>query len=48
MPKTGPLAKQNIKDRYNGTNDPVANKMLKKIRSRDEEEEEMINLADEQ
>ena len=28
MPKTGPLAKQNIKDRYYGVNDPVANKML--------------------
>lgn len=30
MPKTGPLAKQNIKDRYYGQNDPVAEKILKK------------------
>lgn len=28
MPKTGPLANQNIKDRYYGVNDPVANAML--------------------
>mmetsp|Transcript_45368 Transcript_45368/g.89197 ORF Transcript_45368/g.89197 Transcript_45368/m.89197 type:complete len:363 (+) Transcript_45368:62-1150(+) len=28
MPKEGPLAKQNIKDRYFGQNDPVAEKML--------------------
>lgn len=28
MPKTGPLAQQNIKDRYYGHNDPVADKML--------------------
>jgi pre-mRNA-splicing factor RBM22/SLT11 len=30
MPETGDLSVQNIKDRYHGTNDPVANKMLKK------------------
>lgn len=28
MPTTGPLAKQNIKDRFYGVNDPVAEKML--------------------
>ena len=28
MPTTGDLAKQNIKDRYYGTNDPVAHKMM--------------------
>lgn len=28
MPTAGPLSKQNIKDRYYGTNDPVAEKML--------------------
>lgn len=28
MPNDGPLAEQNIKDRYFGQNDPVANKML--------------------
>lgn len=28
MPKTGPLANQNIKDRYFGQNDPVAEKMM--------------------
>eukprot|EP00891_Asterochloris_glomerata_P001996 jgi/Astpho2/1996/Aster-00504 len=28
MPTSGPLAKQNIKDRYYGVNDPVAEKML--------------------
>lgn len=28
MPTTGPLAEQNIRDRYYGTNDPVAEKML--------------------
>jgi hypothetical protein len=28
MPITGELADQNIKDRYYGVNDPVANKML--------------------
>lgn len=28
MPKSGPLANQNIKDRYYGVNDPVANAML--------------------
>jgi len=30
MPKEGPLAKQNIKDRYFGNNDPVAEKMMKR------------------
>lgn len=30
MPTTGPLSEQNIRDRYYGTNDPVAQKMLKK------------------
>lgn len=30
MPTTGPLAKQNIKDRYYGQNDPVAEKILRK------------------
>lgn len=28
MPKTGPLSKQSIKDRYYGVNDPVAQKVL--------------------
>lgn len=27
MPTSGPLAEQNIKDRYFGVNDPVANKV---------------------
>jgi pre-mRNA-splicing factor RBM22/SLT11 len=31
MPKTGELADQNIKDRYYGINDPVANKMLRRV-----------------
>jgi hypothetical protein len=31
MPTTGELANQNIKDRYYGVNDPVANKMLKRL-----------------
>jgi pre-mRNA-splicing factor RBM22/SLT11 len=31
MPTTGELANQNIKDRYYGINDPVANKMLKRL-----------------
>jgi pre-mRNA-splicing factor RBM22/SLT11 len=30
MPTDGPLSQQNIKDRYYGTNDPVAAKMLSK------------------
>jgi len=30
MPETGDLSVQNIKDRYHGNNDPVANKLLKK------------------
>ena len=30
MPETGDLSVQNIKDRYHGQNDPVANKLLKK------------------
>jgi len=30
MPETGDLSVQNIKDRYHGVNDPVANKLLKK------------------
>lgn len=30
MPVTGPLANQNIKDRYFGQNDPVAEKMMKR------------------
>lgn len=30
MPETGELSVQNIKDRYHGNNDPVANKLLKK------------------
>ena len=30
LPTSGPLSKQNIKDRYYGTNDPVAEAMLKK------------------
>jgi len=30
MPETGELSVQNIKDRYYGVNDPVANKMLKR------------------
>ena len=31
MPTTGPLATQNIKDRYFGVNDPVANKMMDRV-----------------
>ncbi|KAL6757150.1 hypothetical protein V8C86DRAFT_1789080 [Haematococcus lacustris] len=31
MPTTGELADQNIKDRYYGINDPVANKMMRKV-----------------
>jgi len=34
MPTEGPLAKQNIKDRYYGTNDPVAEKMLRNYNNR--------------
>ncbi len=30
MPETGELAVQNIKDRYYGVNDPVANKLMKR------------------
>jgi len=30
MPETGDLSVQNIKDRYHGVNDPVANKLLKR------------------
>lgn len=30
MPETGELSDQNMKDRYYGINDPVAEKMLKK------------------
>jgi pre-mRNA-splicing factor RBM22/SLT11 len=33
MPTTGPLANQNIKDRYYGTNDPVAEKMLSRAQN---------------
>jgi pre-mRNA-splicing factor RBM22/SLT11 len=31
MPSTGELSNQNIKDRYYGVNDPVANKMLRRL-----------------
>jgi pre-mRNA-splicing factor RBM22/SLT11 len=31
MPLTGELADQNIKDRYYGLNDPVANKMMRRM-----------------
>lgn len=31
MPTSGPLADQNIKDRYFGVNDPVANKMMDRL-----------------
>ena len=31
---TDPLAKQNIKDRYHGVNDPVAEKMLRRVDGR--------------
>lgn len=34
MPTTGPLAQQNIKDRYFGQNDPVAQKMMDRNESR--------------
>lgn len=30
MPDTGPLAEQNLKDRYYGVNDPVAAKLMSK------------------
>lgn len=32
MPNTGPLAEQNLKDRYYGVNDPVAEKLLAKAK----------------
>ncbi len=28
---TDPLAKQNLKDRYHGVNDPVAEKMMRRV-----------------
>ena len=31
MPLTGELSQQNIKDRYYGVNDPVANKLMRKV-----------------
>eukprot|EP00898_Chlorokybus_atmophyticus_P005618 jgi/Chlat1/6057/Chrsp4S06341 len=31
LPETGELSQQNLKDRYYGINDPVANKMLRKV-----------------
>ncbi len=31
MPTTGELANQNMKDRYYGVNDPVANKMMRRV-----------------
>mmetsp|Transcript_8828 Transcript_8828/g.23757 ORF Transcript_8828/g.23757 Transcript_8828/m.23757 type:complete len:581 (-) Transcript_8828:638-2380(-) len=31
MPTTGELSEQNIKDRYYGINDPVANKMMRRV-----------------
>ena len=31
MPTRGPLSEQNIKDRYYGVNDPVANKMMDRV-----------------
>lgn len=34
MPKLGPLSKQNIKDRYYGVDDPVAEKILDKMKER--------------
>lgn len=34
MPETGPLATQNIRDRYYGVNDPVAQKMLGRLGER--------------
>jgi pre-mRNA-splicing factor RBM22/SLT11 len=43
MPETGELAVQNIKDRYYGTNDPVANKMLRRA-----EEMPILNPPDDQ
>ena len=33
MPTTGELAKQNIKDRYFGVNDPVAKKMMGRVQN---------------
>lgn len=35
MPTSGPLAEQNIKDRYYGVNDPVANKMMDRMGERE-------------
>lgn len=35
MPVEGPLSKQNIKDRYYGVNDPVAEKMLGRVEGMD-------------
>jgi hypothetical protein len=31
MPTSGPLSEQNIKDRYYGVNDPVANKIMERV-----------------
>lgn len=31
MPETGELSNQNMKDRYHGTNDPVAKKLLRRV-----------------
>lgn len=38
MPKTGPLSVQKFKDRYYGMNDPVAQKMLSRLRGKNNEE----------
>jgi len=35
LPKTGALAKQNMKDRYYGVNDPVANKILGALKDKE-------------
>ncbi|KAK2961476.1 putative Pre-mRNA-splicing factor RBM22 [Blattamonas nauphoetae] len=40
-PKTGPLAHQNIKDRYHGTNDPVAQKMLERLEAQKKKTKQM-------
>lgn len=46
MPTTGPLAQQNIKDRYFGQNDPVAMKMLNRAEGRNADAKPLITPED--
>jgi len=45
MPQTGELAKQNIKDRYFGQNDPVANKLLGRLNKPTEKAQSPSDLS---